>query len=116
MQMRGTYVKRQAFPQLPWGTLTNPVYLKTKNGNLLLVDGWWRFARKIHYTADLLMALSWGLICGFTHFLPYFYVTFFAVMITHRAIRDTRRCKRKYGDDWDRYTRRVPSVFVPYVF
>jgi delta24(24(1))-sterol reductase len=116
MQVRGTYVKRTAFPQLPWGTLKNPKSLQTKNGSLLLVDGWWRLARKIHYTADLLMALSWGLICGFDHFLPYFYATFFAVMITHRAIRDMRRCKRKYGKDWDRYTEQVPHIFVPYLF
>lgn len=116
MQLNGSYVKRKAFPQLPWGTLKNPRYLETKAGSKLLVDGWWRYARKIHYTADVLMALSWGLICGFDHFLPYMYVTFFVVMILHRAGRDIARCKRKYGDDWDRYCEEVPYLFIPYVF
>ena len=115
MQLNGSYVKRKAFPQLPWGTLETPRYLNTKAGSRLLVDGWWRYARKIHYTADALMALSWGLICGFDSSLPYFYVMFFVVMILHRAHRDIARCKRKYGADWDRYTKEVPYLFVPKV-
>jgi delta24(24(1))-sterol reductase len=116
MQLRGTYVKRHAPPQLPWGTLSNPRYLETAAGDKLLIDGWWRYARKIHYTADVVMALSWGLVCGFEHFLPYFYVTFFLGMILHRASRDVARCRRKYGADWDRYTSEVPYLFIPYVF
>ena len=116
MQQRGTYVPRKAFPQFPWGTLKNPKYLKTANGNLLLTDGWWRYARKIHYAADIVMALSWGLICGFRNFLPYLYVIFFVLMITHRTRRDITRCKRKYGKDWDRYCKKVPWLFIPFVF
>jgi delta24(24(1))-sterol reductase len=116
MQLNGSYVKRKAFPQLPWGTLENPRYLDTQAGSKLLVDGWWRYARKIHYTADIAMALSWGLICGFEHFLPYLYVTFFVVMILHRAGRDIARCKKKYGEDWDRYCDEVPYLFIPYLF
>jgi len=116
MQQRGTYVPRKAFPQFPWGTLKNPKYLKTANGNLLLIDGWWRYARKIHYAADIVMALSWGLICGFRNFLPYLYVIFFVLMIAHRTRRDITRCKRKYGKDWDRYCKKVPWLFIPFVF
>ncbi len=116
MKLRGTYVRRRTFPQLPWGTLENPEYIETKQGNKLLVDGWWRYARKIHYTADVCMALSWGLICGFRNFLPYFYVTFFVGMILHRAARDVARCRAKYGEDWDRYVKRVPYLFIPGVF
>ncbi|MDE2701856.1 MAG: delta(24(24(1)))-sterol reductase [Chloroflexota bacterium] len=116
MQLNGSYVKRRAFPQLPWAKLENPRYLETACGSPLLVDGWWRYARKIHYTADVIMALSWGLICGFGHFLPYFYVTFFVLMILHRARRDTLRCRKKYGSDWDRYTKTVPHLFIPKVW
>ena len=116
MQLNGSYVPRWTFPQLPWGTLENPQYLETASGKRLLVDGWWKYARKIHYTADIVMALSWGLICGFDHFLPYFYVTFFVAMILHRAWRDHVRCRRKYGDDWQRYMEKVPWLFIPGVF
>ncbi|MDF1796387.1 MAG: delta(24(24(1)))-sterol reductase [Coxiellaceae bacterium] len=116
MQQRGTFVKRKAFPQLPWGTLQDPEYLETKNGSKLLVDGWWRYARKIHYSADIVMGLSWGLICGFNNFLPYFYVAFFVPMILHRARRDIVRCREKYGEDWRTYTRKVPKIFIPFLF
>ena len=27
--------------------------------------------------------------------------------------RDEIRCKKKYGDDWDVYTKKVPNVFFP---
>ena len=116
MQLNGSYVRRRAFPQLPWGTLRDPRHLRTEAGSRLLVDGWWRYARKPHYTADALMALSWGLICGFDHFLPYFYAVFFAVMILHRAHRDVARCRKKYGADWDRYRDEVPYLLVPKLF
>ena len=116
MQINGTYVKRKTIPQLPWDTLKNPRYLDTAVGSKLLIDGWWRFVRKPHYTADILMALSWGLICGFDNVLPYFYVTFFVIMILHRARRDIARCKKKYGKDWDRYTKEVPHLLIPKVF
>lgn len=116
MQKRGTFVKRKAFPQLPWGTLKNPRVIETKHGSELLADGWWRYARKIHYSCDVVMALSWGLICGFHTLLPFFYVIFFVGMISHRARRDIHRCKQKYGDDWERYTKTVPWLFIPFIF
>eukprot|EP01012_Entosiphon_sulcatum_P025037 TRINITY_DN3029_c0_g1_i1.p1 TRINITY_DN3029_c0_g1~~TRINITY_DN3029_c0_g1_i1.p1 ORF type:complete len:481 (+),score=102.93 TRINITY_DN3029_c0_g1_i1:27-1445(+) len=116
MQLRGTYIPRNTFPQLPWGTLHNPKYIKTKNGGTLLTDGWWGIARKIHYTADLYMALSWGMICGFNVFLPFFYFCFFLGVLTHRVTRDMERCAKKYGDDWKEYCRRVPYIFIPYVY
>lgn len=116
MQQRGTYIPRKTFPQLPWGTLKNPTYIKTKQGNLLLTGGWWRYARKIHYTADLMMALSWGLITGFSSFIPYFYVTFFVCVLVHRVSRDMERCSRKYGEDWKIYCEQVPYIFIPGIF
>ena len=116
MQQRGTYIPRRTFPQLPWGTLKNPSYIQTKQGNMLLTGGWWAYARKIHYTADLMMALSWGLITGVQSFIPYFYVTFFVFVLVHRVSRDMERCARKYGEDWEEYCRKVPYIFIPGVF
>jgi delta24(24(1))-sterol reductase len=112
----GTYVKRNTFPQLPWGVLKNPRYLNTEHGNKLLTDGWYRWARKIHYSADTLMGLIWGMSCGFNHFLPYFYVCFFTGMIIHRYLRDQHRCMKKYGNDWEKYCKIVPYVFIPYIY
>jgi delta24(24(1))-sterol reductase len=113
----GSYVPRKTFPQLPWGTLDiNAKHILTKTGSTLLIDGWWAYARKIHYTADICMALLWGLICGFGSVIPYFYFCFFTGMIIHRAERDIHRCSRKYGDDWVKYCSIVPYLFIPYVY
>lgn len=118
MKLNGSFVARSTFPQLPGGIMDPATcsYIETETGSKLLTDGLWRYARKLHYTCDVAMALSWGLICGFTHVLPYFYVMFFLLMITHRTTRDLARCERKYGDDWVRYKQAVPWLFIPYVF
>ena len=35
-------------------------------------SGWWGLARKINYTGDWLITLSWCLLCGFkVHLAPY---------------------------------------------
>lgn len=113
MKLRGTYVPRSTFPQLPWSTLENPKYLNTEAGDKLLIDGWWKYARKIHYTADITMASIWALSCGFSGILPYFYPCFFTGMITHRYKRDMLRCSRKYKKDWDKYLSIVKYSFIP---
>jgi len=116
MQRQGTFVQRWwAFPQLPWGTLYNPKHIKTDEGNLILIDGWFRYARKIHYSADLTMALCWGLACGYA-VLPYFYFVFFFFMLSHRGTRDMERCSQKYGKYWDKYCETVPYIFIPYLY
>ncbi|KAL0929783.1 ergosterol biosynthesis ERG4/ERG24 family protein [Colletotrichum truncatum] len=61
---RGKVVWRKTFPQVPWQTIHNPKVISTPAGNIL-VDGWYGLARKIHYTADVWFAVSWGMITGF---------------------------------------------------
>jgi delta24(24(1))-sterol reductase len=70
-------------------------------------------ARKVHYAADFFMMNSWGLICGFNSPMPWFLPCFFTFMILHRAWRDTSRCAKKYGEDWEEYKRQVPYLFIP---
>ncbi|KAI1443260.1 ergosterol biosynthesis ERG4/ERG24 family-domain-containing protein [Annulohypoxylon stygium] len=112
---RGNLEKRKTFPALPWIYIDNPKYIDTATGDKILVDGWWGYARKLHYTCDAFFAISWGLITGFNSPFPWFYPVFFCCMITHRAMRDIERCKNKYDDAWKEYERRVPYLFIPYV-
>ncbi len=113
MSERGQMIHRKSFPQLPWQTVENPRIIKTKTGDSILADGWYGWARKIHYTCDLYFALNWGLITGFRSPFPWFYPCFFAAMISHRAYRDIQKCKEKYGEAWEEYERLVPYLFIP---
>ncbi|KAK4242528.1 Delta(24(24(1)))-sterol reductase [Achaetomium macrosporum] len=112
---RGTLIKRNTFPQLPWQTLHNPKTIETGLGDKILADGWYGLARKVHYTCDIYFATTWGLITGFKSPFPWFYPVFFVTMIAHRAWRDVSRCREKYGEAWREYERQVPYLFIPYV-
>eukprot|EP00667_Euglena_gracilis_P014036 EG_transcript_14505 len=64
--------------------------LQTKRGTRLLTSGWWGLARKINYTGDWLVGLSWCLLCGFDSIIPYFYSIYFFVLLVTRAMRDNQ--------------------------
>lgn len=64
-QEKGALIPRKTFPQLPWQTIKNPKKIETKTGDSILVDGWYGYARKIHYSCDAWFAICWGLITGF---------------------------------------------------
>lgn len=89
------------------------LYLQTKRGTKLLTSGWWGMARKINYTGDWIMGLTWCLVCGFNSIVPYFYAIYFAILLVHRSMRDDEMCAHKYGDDWLEYKRQVPYRFIP---
>ncbi|KAJ5682549.1 ERG4/ERG24 ergosterol biosynthesis protein [Penicillium macrosclerotiorum] len=115
MMERGTWVKRNTFPQLPWQEVHNPKTIVSENGDTILADGWYGLARKVHYSCDMFFALSWGLVTGFNSPFPWFYPVFFCIMIAHRAMRDINKCRHKYGDAWKQYEKQVPYLFIPYV-
>uniref|UniRef100_A0A8B9XYG2 7-dehydrocholesterol reductase n=1 Tax=Bos mutus grunniens TaxID=30521 RepID=A0A8B9XYG2_BOSMU len=66
-----------------------------KHHSKLLVSGFWA-------------CLAYCLACGGGHLLPYFYIIFMAILLTHRCLRDEHRCANKYGRDWERHTAAVP--------
>jgi delta24(24(1))-sterol reductase len=110
---RGEPTTRKTFPQLPWQTIHEPRTLMTPDGDTILVGGWYAYARKIHYTCDVYFALMWAAMTGLDSPFPWFYPVFFTCMILHRARRDVRRCRAKYGDTWKEYERMVPWLFIP---
>jgi len=90
--------------------------LPTKRGTKLLISGWWGMSRHINYFGDILMGIAWCLPCGFNHIIPYFYAIYFTALLVNRQQRDDDKCKKKYGDDWDKYCEIVPWKIVPYVY
>lgn len=91
-------------------------YLDTERGTRLLTSGFWGMARHVNYLGDWMMALAWGLLCGFGSAIPYFYPAWFAFLLITRERRDDRWCAKKYGADWDRYKAKVRWRIVPGLF
>jgi delta14-sterol reductase/lamin-B receptor len=111
---RGANGQKDAFRRDPsQKSVAHLKYLQTKRGTKLLTSGWWGMARKINYTGDYIMGLSWCLVCGFDSIVPYYYAIYFAILLIHRSIRDDHMCQAKYGDDWDTYKQLVPYRFIP---
>jgi protein-S-isoprenylcysteine O-methyltransferase Ste14 len=91
-------------------------YIQTRQGNRLLVAGFWSWSRHMNYLGDWILGLAWSLPCLFGSLLPYFYPIYFAGLLIHRERRDHQHCSAKYGEDWDRYCRRVRWRIVPGVY
>ncbi|EDL18239.1 7-dehydrocholesterol reductase, isoform CRA_b [Mus musculus] len=87
-----------------------------KHHSKLLVSGFWGVARHFNYTGDLMGSLAYCLACGGGHLLPYFYIIYMTILLTHRCLRDEHRCANKYGRDWERYTAAVPYRLLPGIF
>ncbi|GIV34151.1 MAG: 7-dehydrocholesterol reductase [Chitinophagales bacterium] len=81
--------------------------------NLLLASGFWGISRHFHYVPEILAAFLWSCPAGFRYFMPYFYVSFLTILLTHRAFRDDHKCRLKYGTRWEEYCRLVPYRIIP---
>ncbi|ODV96856.1 hypothetical protein PACTADRAFT_1442 [Pachysolen tannophilus NRRL Y-2460] len=90
--------------------------IKTKTGTLLLCDGWWKLSQHINYFGDWIMSWSWCLPTGFNTPLTYFYVIYFGFLLLHRQKRDEDKCRKKYGESWKEYERKVPYKIIPYIY
>lgn len=84
--------------------------------SILLVSGWWAVSRHFHYIPELTVAFLWCLPGGFDNLLPYTYFIFLSILLTHRSIRDDKKCEAKYGKYWEEYRQRVPYKIVPGIF
>lgn len=114
MIFRGANGQKDAFRRDPNSPeVSHLTFLQTKRGTKLLTSGWWGMARKINYTGDWIMGLSWCMVCGFESIVPYYYAIYFAILLVHRSIRDDHMCQEKYGGDWDKYKAIVPYRFIP---
>ena len=82
----------------------------------LLVSGLWGIGRKLNYTGELCMYYSWTFVCGFQSFVPYLVSLWLTVFLLHRAWRDDRRCRAKYGALWEQYCSHARFRMIPFVY
>lgn len=93
---------------------------KTNDGKtrqtILLVSGWWGVARHFHYLPELMTAFSWTAVAGNNSLIPWIYIISLTILLIHRVERDNKRCSKKYGPAWERYTELVPYKIIPGIY
>lgn len=105
-----------------WGRAarTLPVQYHDANGkkqsSILLVDGFWSWARHVNYLFELLAAFLWSAAVCNSGWHVFFYFVFLLVLLVHRAHRDELKCAIKYGHHWQHYCRLVPYRIVPFIY
>lgn len=85
-------------------------------GKKLLCGGWWGIVRHPNYLGLILMYWTLASSAGIVHVAPYAVALASTVILVHRAIRVSERCKALYSNSWDRYTQKVKNYLVPRVF
>jgi delta14-sterol reductase len=85
-------------------------------GGRLLVSGWWGIGRKINYTGEIMVYFSLALCTGMQSLMPYLLPLWLCVLLPHRAWRDEKRCREKYGELWQAYTQRARFRMIPFVY
>ena len=111
---RGANQQKHDFRQNPditiWG---KPA--ETLDGRLL-VSGFWGIGRHLNYTGEICVYIAFILTTGFASWIPFLLPAWLACLLVHRAGRDERRCRAKYGELWERYTQRARFAMVPYIY
>jgi len=82
----------------------------------LLVSGWWGIGRKLNYTGEIGVYLSFALCSGFSHWQPYLLPLSLLLLLTQRAARDDKKCRAKYVPLWDEYCRTAKFRMIPFVY
>ena len=107
---------------LVWGKVPDIIRAKytIENGeereSILLASGWWGLSRHFHYVPEILLSFFWSVPAGFGAMLPYTYVIYLIILLTHRSFRDEAKCGKKYGPFWQQYCTKVKHRIVPYLF
>jgi Delta14-sterol reductase len=85
-------------------------------GGRLLVSGWWGIGRKINYTGEIMVYSSFALCTGAQSLVPYLLPMWLCILLPHRAWRDEKRCRDKYGELWRAYTERAKFRMIPFLY
>lgn len=111
---RGANWQKERFKQNPsakiWGKPAKAI------GGKLLVSGWWGIGRKISYTGEIGIYLSFSLCAGVSNWQPFLVPLSLLILLTQRAARDDKKCRAKYGVLWDEYCRTVKFRMIPFIY
>jgi delta14-sterol reductase len=111
---RGANQQKHGFKTNPktriWGKPAEALHGK------LLVSGFWGIGRKLNYTGELCLYFAWALLCGWGSWVPYLLPLWLTLLLGHRAWRDERRCRAKYGPLWNAYCTRARFRMIPFLY
>jgi Delta14-sterol reductase len=111
---RGANEQKHSYKENPnvriWGKPAEAI------GGKLLVSGFWGIGRKLNYTGELLIYFAWTLTTGFQSIVPWILPLWLVALFTHRAWRDEKRCRAKYGALWDQYCQRARFRMIPFLY
>jgi len=82
----------------------------------LLISGWWGIGRKLNYTGEIGVYLSFAMCAGLSHWQPYLLPLSLFLLLTQRAARDDRKCRAKYGPLWEEYCRTAKFRMIPFIY
>ena len=85
----------------------------------LLVNGFWGKSRHINYLGEIIQALAIAIVIGFPEaiaWLALLYPAYYIFLMVTRQIDDNKICKKKYGELWDQYTKKVKYRIIPFIY
>jgi delta14-sterol reductase len=111
---RGSNEQKERFKRNPqakiWGRTAETM------GGRILVSGFWGIGRKLNYTGEICIYFSWAGLSGTKSIVPYILPIWLFCLLTHRAWRDDKACRAKYGELWEQYCRRARFRMIPFLY
>jgi delta14-sterol reductase len=111
---RGANSQKDRFKRDPktsiWGRPAETI------GGRILVSGFWGIGRKLNYSGEICVYLSWTALTGLESVVPWLLPLWLIGLLSHRAWRDDRRCRDKYGKLWEQYCQRARFRMVPFLY
>jgi delta14-sterol reductase len=85
-------------------------------GDRLLISGFWGIGRKLNYTGEICVYVAWTVPAAYNAPLAWVLPAWLAGLLIHRAARDDKRCRAKYGPLWDEYCRAARFRMIPFLY
>jgi protein-S-isoprenylcysteine O-methyltransferase Ste14 len=88
------------------------------DGNLsLLANGYWGASRHINYLGEIIQGIAVALAAGYPGiWMVWLYPAYYIGLMLSRQADDDKVCRAKYGELWDRYTKKVKYKIIPFIY
>ncbi len=111
---RGSNGQKHRFKENPSATIWGRPAVAI--GGKLLASGFWGIGRKLNYTGELIIYVTFALTTGLRSIVPFILPLWLALLFLHRASRDDKHCREKYGPLWTEYCSRARFRMIPFIY